>query len=60
MLVLACKKGQNIIIHNDEGLHIVVTVTDTHGKKAILGFTASKGIAIDREKVFESKKKGAL
>ena len=58
MLVLTRKKGQKIIIHNDEGLHIEITVTDIRGKKAVLGFEAPKEISVDREKVYKSKQEG--
>lgn len=58
MLVLSRRKNQKIIIHDDKGLHITVTVADIRGKKAVLGFDAPEEINIDREEVFESKQKG--
>lgn len=58
MLVLTRKKDQKIIIHDDKGLHIEVTVTDIRGKKAVLGFEAPKEISVDREEIFELKQKG--
>ncbi len=58
MLVLTRKIGQNIIISNDKGLHVIVTVTNVRNKKAVLGFTAPKEINVDREEIFESKQEG--
>ena len=55
MLILSRKKGQNIMIYNDEELLAEVTITAICGNKVKLGFTAPKEITIDREEVFKSK-----
>ena len=55
MLVLTCKKGEKIIIHDKQGLNIAVTVTASRNGRAALGFEAAKTIEIDRERIYKDK-----
>ena len=59
MLVLSCKPGQKIIIHNSDGLMIEVKVVKSCRQKVVLGFKAPEETRIDREKVYEKKQEGA-
>jgi len=56
MLVLSIKKGQHIVIHNDKGLYVDVSISDICDNKVRLGFSASKDVVIDREKIYRQKK----
>lgn len=58
MLVLSRRKNEKILIYDGDELLVTVTVADVQGKKVKLGFTAPEKITIDREEVFERKKKG--
>ena len=61
MLILSREKNQKVFIYaknDNKKLLVEVTVADVQGKKVKLGFTAPEEIIIDREEVFESKKKG--
>jgi len=53
MLVLSRKKDESIII----GENIKIMIVDIRGDKVRLGVEAPKTVNIDREEIFELKKK---
>ena len=54
MLTLTRRVGEKIIIGNHE---IVVEVREIRGHQVRLGITAPSSIAVNREEIFERKKK---
>lgn len=57
MLVLGRNEGQKVMLTLPSGEVIAVSVVAVRGKKARLGFESPKNVSIDREEVFEARKK---
>jgi carbon storage regulator len=55
MLVLSRKASENVIISTAGG--IKVSILSVNGNNVKLGFEAPENIAIDREEIFERKRK---
>lgn len=55
MLVLSRKKGERIIIAGN----IVITVVEIRGDKCRLGVDAPRDIPVDRQEVFDDKRRQA-
>lgn len=59
MLSLVRKKDQKVIIYDDKGLNIEITIKLLRNKRVTLNIEAPKGIKIDREEIYISKQKTA-
>jgi carbon storage regulator len=56
MLVLTRKKNERIVIGDKE---IIITIAEIRGDKVKVGIEAAASVAVDREEVYEAKKRGA-
>ena len=57
MLVISRKKNQRMMLADGE---IVITIVEIRGDKVKLGIDAAHSISVDREEIFEAKKKEML
>ena len=55
MLVLSRKRGERIVVGDRE---VIITVIDVRGDKVRIGVEAAPDVRIDREEIFELRRKG--
>ena len=56
MLILSRLKGEKIVIRCGEA-EVIVTLTESHSHRARIGIEAPREVQIDREEVYEAKRK---
>ena len=55
MLILARRRGEEIIVHTDDGFMIRILVTDVRGSLVKIGIAALAHVHVDRKEIWLKK-----